>query len=231
MEDAGPASSPDTATVVAAAEGASMEIHPPHAAPRSIRDFMLQLGTITAGVLIALSLEGMLEWNHYRLLVREAKETIARELADNKKELEGAFKAYERRAQNLENASRLVSEILASKKSGIQTMEVGANLPELSSASWRSAERTGALAHMSYADVQRYSRVYDVQDMLVEQQRRVLQQVGIALAALGGNDPFHADAKDLDRFRQIVLSMRGELVIEQQLAQELIKRYETALKE
>ena len=70
----------------------SVEVHPPHAAAHSLREFLAQLGTITAGVLIALSIEGLLEWNHYRTL-REAKATIDLEIADNKKELDGVPRA------------------------------------------------------------------------------------------------------------------------------------------
>src|SRR5262245_25696016 len=65
-------------------QGVPVEIHPPHAAAHSLKEFLLQLLTITAGVLIALLIEGMVEWNHHRTLVREAKEMIAREIADNK---------------------------------------------------------------------------------------------------------------------------------------------------
>ena len=64
-----------------------MEIHPPHGAIRSWRDFLLQLGTITAGVLIALSFEGIREAIHDRSLVREARENIRREIADNRREI------------------------------------------------------------------------------------------------------------------------------------------------
>jgi hypothetical protein len=50
-----------------------MGIHPPEGPIHSIKDFLLALTTITAGVLIALSLEGFIEWNHNRRLVREAE--------------------------------------------------------------------------------------------------------------------------------------------------------------
>jgi hypothetical protein len=231
MEAAGAASPPETATVVATAEGASMEIHPPHAAPRSIKDFLLQLGTITTGVLIALSLEGLLEWNHYRLLVREARATIAREITDNKKEIDGSLKLFDGRARNLENAGRFATEMLKSKTSEIRTLEVGFHLPELSSASWRSAERTGALARMPYAEVQRYSRVYDFQELFAERERHAVEQVSAAVAVIGRGDPHDADPKDLEAFRQVIVARQGELFIERQMAQRLSEMYQAALRE
>jgi len=72
-------------------QGAPVESHPPHAPAHSIKDFFIQLLTITAGVLIALSIEGLTEWNHHRQLVREATETIAREIADNRSALNRHF--------------------------------------------------------------------------------------------------------------------------------------------
>ena len=50
-----------------------MEIHPPEKPIHTVRDFLLQLMTITAGILIALSLEGAIEWSQHRTLVSEVK--------------------------------------------------------------------------------------------------------------------------------------------------------------
>jgi hypothetical protein len=62
-----------------------VDIHPPHAI-HSWKGFGIQLATITAGILIALSLEGVRETVRDRALVREARENIRHELADNQKE-------------------------------------------------------------------------------------------------------------------------------------------------
>lgn len=39
-----------------------MDIHPPHRAVTSVRQFLRELVTITAGILIALTLEGLVNW-------------------------------------------------------------------------------------------------------------------------------------------------------------------------
>ena len=57
-----------------------MDIHPPHPI-HTWKDFGIQLVTITAGILIALSLEGVRESIHDRAIVREARENIRREIA------------------------------------------------------------------------------------------------------------------------------------------------------
>ena len=44
----------------------------------SFADYAFQLITVTAGVLIALFIDGLADWNNNRQLVAEARATIAR---------------------------------------------------------------------------------------------------------------------------------------------------------
>jgi hypothetical protein len=53
-----------------------MEVHVPSGRPHSLKNFAIELGTITAGILIALTLEALVERHHYRVLADEARETI-----------------------------------------------------------------------------------------------------------------------------------------------------------
>ena len=170
---------------------AGVEVHP-HDSIHSFRDFLLQLVTITAGVLIALSLEGLLEWNHYRILVREARDTIALEIADNRKEVDIALAGLDERKKNLETALQLANELLNAKKSDVHEIKLESNIAELGASSWQSAERTGALGHMDYAEVQRYSRIYALQDLYADHQRRSLERLAAALAILSNGDPHQA---------------------------------------
>jgi hypothetical protein len=64
-----------------------VEVHPPQSPIHSVKDFMLHLLAITIGLLIALGLEGSVEWMHHRHLVREAKENIAQEIHHNAESL------------------------------------------------------------------------------------------------------------------------------------------------
>ena len=208
---------------------AGVEAHPPHESIHSFREFFLQLITITAGVLIALSLEGLLEWNHYRILVREARETISREIADNRKEIDIALAGLDERTKNLETALRLANELLNAKKSDVHEITLGSNIAELGASSWQSAERTGALGHMDYAEVQSYSRIYALQDLYTDHQRRSLERLSAALAMLSNGDPHQAAARDLEAFRQQVMALRADLFIDEQLGRRLAEIYRTAL--
>jgi hypothetical protein len=207
-----------------------VEIHPPHAPAHSIKDFLIQLLTITAGVLIALSIEGLTEWNHHRLLVREAKETIAREIADNKSALERHFTDWDKSVNGIETSLKLAEDLLATGKSEIHEIELGFHLSSLSDASWRTAERTGALTYMDYSDVQYYAKLYGIQDLYVSQQRRSMDRTVSALSQLpGGSDPHQAPPRDLERFRLELMTLRGEMLADKQLGEALLKAYNEAL--
>jgi hypothetical protein len=65
-----------------------MEVHAPDHPVLTWKQAAVHLAIVTAGVLIALSFEGVLESSHQRSLVREAKANLATELQANKNELE-----------------------------------------------------------------------------------------------------------------------------------------------
>ena len=178
-----------------------MDIHPPHAI-HSWKDLLVQLGTITAGVLIALSLEGV-------------RETI-------------------RDSRLPEEARRLATAaaVIGPAGSEVHQLELGLNFPTLSNASWQTAERTGAFAHMDYAEVQRYADLYSFQDFMSTQHRQAIDalaaSIGI-LAASEGGDPTNAPPAEVERFRQQVVALKSILFVEEQMTRTASERYKKAL--
>ncbi|HEY1529175.1 MAG TPA: hypothetical protein VGH51_23350, partial [Candidatus Angelobacter sp.] len=60
--------------------GESMEIHSPDKPIHSQKEFLFHMFTVVLGILIALAMEGGVEWFHHRALVREARENILAEV-------------------------------------------------------------------------------------------------------------------------------------------------------
>jgi hypothetical protein len=206
-----------------------MDIHPPHPI-HSWKDFGVQLITITAGILIALSLEGVRESIRDRALVREARENIRREIADNKREVDNEISAIPARSKKLDTALRLANELLKTQHTDIAQMSLELEFPTLSAASWQTAERTGALAHMDYAEVQKYATLYAFQEFLTAQQRRALDILVGAIGLITANgDPREAPPAELARFREQVVSLRSILYLEEQMTRTASERYKKAL--
>jgi hypothetical protein len=211
----------------AAPKGAPVDIHPLHGPVHSIRDFLFQLMTITAGVLIALSLEGLVAWRDHQTLVREARDTISREIADNRKKVEAELAQADAWTKSLDHALDAADQVLSGKKLEGR-INFAFSLAELSAAGWQGAERTGAFGYMEYAEVQDHSSVYRIQELYAAQQRRLLDRVAAALASVGGGAD-RASLKDWETFRQEVVALRAELLIQEQIGRQLLEKYRQVL--
>src|ERR1041385_6630226 len=85
-----------------------MEIHAPKEPILTVKEAVVHLSIVTVGILIALSLEGLVEWRHQRSLVREARENIATEIQDNRKELQKTLDRFDSMYKQLEHAAEKV---------------------------------------------------------------------------------------------------------------------------
>jgi hypothetical protein len=192
----------------------------------SFADYGFQLITVTAGVLIALFIDGLVDWNNNRQLVAEAKATIAREIADNLTELSGLPKSVASANADIDNALKLTNDLLSKGKTDAHSLSLNFNIATLNSSSWLSADRTGAVGHMSYEEVKRYSELYAFQALFDAQQRKAIDLVAASTAMIAGNvDPTKADKGDLVRFRQELMALRANVYVTDQLGQQLLEAY------
>jgi hypothetical protein len=190
-------------------------------------DYAFQFITITAGVLIALLINGLVEWDRNRDLVAQARVMIAREVADNLKELEGLPEAIRKSNADIENGLNLARDLLATGKSAINSVNLGFSLPTLSSTSWRTAQQTGAIAHMEYDEAQKYSGLYYRQAMFDVQQTKAIDLVASASMLMAGTfDPTTADPQDIRRFREQLMLLQANLLVTRQLGEQLLEAYQ-----
>lgn len=204
---------------------------PPTKIGYTFADYVFQFVTITVGVLIALLINGLVDWNANRSLVADARRTIAQEIAANKQDIDRSLTGMAQQMARLDNAIKFANDLLTAKKTTVNELQLHLNLSDLSSTGWLTAARTGALGHMPYEEVQRYSLLYDLQDLLTTQQRRMLEQLASASAILSSEfDPDNPNPRDLEAFRLGVMELRSALRIHEQMARRLSERYDEALK-
>jgi hypothetical protein len=207
-----------------------LDVPPPPARKYDLSDYLFQFIVITAGVLIALLLNGLVEWNDNRELVDQARATIRREVEANLKELEGLPENVKRSGGDLENALRFADDLIATGKSDVRSLSLNFNLATLNASGWQSADRTGALGHMDYDEVQEYSELYTMQELFESQQRKAVDLVAAGSAFVSpAFDPTKANRDDLSRFRQQVMLLQANLLVTEQLGQQLRKGYQEFL--
>jgi hypothetical protein len=207
-----------------------MEIHAPHQPILSVKEALVHLGIVTIGILIALSLEGIVEWQHHRNIVREATANIADEIRDNDNELRQFLEAAPKLRSNDTQAVAYLDAAIAHHAPERGEMSVGFTRPDISSASWTTAQTIGALGLMDYRDVKRYAAVYELQEEFLRLESRTIDAVALAMATFQKNEsPDKLPLADLQLARQRILEAMGDLVAEEQIAQALDKRYQSVL--
>src|SRR5262249_61472351 len=117
----------------------------------------------------------------HRELVREARTNIAHEIADNKRDLDGALAKASEVEQSQRTALQFVEEQLAHRKSGTRTLDLSYGIVELRRSSWETAQATRAVSYMEYAEVKRYSELYGLQKRLDTLQDQLLNNFILAL--------------------------------------------------
>jgi hypothetical protein len=149
-----------------------MEIHAPHGPAHSFKEFLLQLLSITCGVLIALGLENVVQRQHHRSLIKESAANLAMEIRANRDTLEQALEQMGKTQAELRTIMDVVHQLQANRtvKPGETTLSTA--VTTLATTAWNTAAGTGALGLMKYRDVTRYTRVYDQQQQFMDIERR-----------------------------------------------------------
>jgi hypothetical protein len=145
-----------------------IDVHPPHEPIHGWRDVLLHLATITIGLLIALSLEGCVEWQHHRHLVHEAEAGLHTEITSNEGRLASVLGDVRKQQTTLKQDVVVLDQMIKDHKTKTdQRLSIDFRIVGFDSVSWKTAQNTGALAYMPYARAQEYAEIYDLQDDLM----------------------------------------------------------------
>jgi hypothetical protein len=209
-----------------------MDIHAPEHPIRSFKDILVHLAIVTTGIPIALSLEGLLEWNHQRHLVREARENLRSEVKDNRMELANQLAFM----PDIQKGHRKILRWLAqSSQVRKNTSQVSFSLTfrraELSHTSWTTAQVVGALSLMRYSEVKRAADLYELQEEFGRLQSRAEDATISALTFFetGEGDPTKASDADVEAETRKVKESLAALAVQHQIGVVLIKRYDAYL--
>jgi uncharacterized damage-inducible protein DinB len=212
-----------------------MEIHHPESPIHSTKEFLFHMFTVVLGILIALGMEGIVEWAHHRALVREARQNIATEIRKNKETVDTDIAEIRKREEELNHVietMRLLEKDPGSFKHGFLGFHVVNH--DLYSTAWQTATVSGAVTYMKYNELIRYTDVYLTQQAFTGFQEQALNQ----MIAIGGMMEVTMKDRDLkkvpaEKFQAIAQEAYKDLIIQQTLegiSTELSKTYGDILK-
>src|SRR4051794_9395469 len=160
-----------------------LDVHPPHEAVHGWRDFFIHLATITIGLLIALGMEGCVEWMHHRHLVQEVEVSLHDEINQNSDGL-SKYLAYVKTQQGvLAKDVVVLKEIIRTHKQPEKdSLEINFHIRGFNNVSWQTAQSTGALSYMPYERAKEYSDLYSLQAEIDVAQHQAARDAIISLA-------------------------------------------------
>jgi hypothetical protein len=142
-----------------------LDVHPPHHAATTWRDFFIHIITIVIGLLIAISLEQTVEYFHHRHQVAEAREALRIEREININRFAIATAEFRRFAPILQSDLNVL--VYVHDHPGAKFTQLPARFNwytitiPFNDSAWKTAQQSGVLQYMPRAEVQRYSQLYD----------------------------------------------------------------------
>jgi hypothetical protein len=164
-----------------------LDVHPPHKAIGNAGEFFLHLFTITIGLLIAVGIEAAVEHHQHRKLASEARETMKEEIRKNAENTNDALKDIASEQQKMKDNLAAVRKVQLNPNdpsANDLNLDISYSSTGLEDTGWKTAQATGALAFMPYAESTKYSAIYGTeqsflkaQDQLAEDEARFLGTV------------------------------------------------------
>jgi hypothetical protein len=173
-----------------------LDVHAPHHPIGGWKDFFVHLVTITVGLLIAVGIEGCVELHREHKLVQEGRETMREEIQYNAAEMKEAVGKLKTQREMMQKNIDVLTKIQGNPKDrAAQDASISADysIVGLRDTAWKTAQTTGALAYMPYAEAQRYSNVYGSQKDFLDQQDKILEDEAQFLGLMAKTNFGHND--------------------------------------
>jgi len=124
-----------------------LDVHPPHHAANTWRDFLIHIVTIVIGLLIAIGLEQGVEMLHERHSLRESHEAMQREYEENAQRVNHETQFWRRGAAALQNNLLILRYLQEHPQTPEDRLPGklywGLNSMVFAHAAWDSAQQTG----------------------------------------------------------------------------------------
>ena len=150
-----------------------LDVHLPHKKIHGVGEFFLHLFTISIGLLIAVGIEAAVERHQHRELASEARDTMTAEIRKNSGSVAEAIQDIDQEQQKLKRNLAEIRKVQLNPgdpASRSLRLDISFNTTGLEDTGWRTAQATGALAFMPYADSERFTSIYSTADTFLKNQ-------------------------------------------------------------
>jgi hypothetical protein len=171
-----------------------MDIHPPEHPIRSVRDFLIQIFTVTVGIIIALGLEALVTWRGDVALARAARADFTAELTAN-------IDKISRQLPGMQGDMAWMTATITWGEAKLKHLPTKAppEAPDsrsfvvMANAAWDTALATQAIHHLRFTEARSLAEAYTLQKVMNDLTLRAEDQ-WLGVAAYGGDPDSLNDA-------------------------------------
>lgn len=204
-----------------------MDVRKPHAA-HSWREFAVEIGTITIGILIALSLEALVQAVHDQEVVGKARAQLSAELTRNRKRVVDAVTSAKAQEPQLKTLILYGQDRLSHRPHPFPSdANLNGSFTTLSTSAWESTVATQALVHMPFDEANALANAYTATRGFNEIDERA-EARWFELAGIGADYKHLSDADVAKALSELRVAFSYQTAIED-AGRQVIAGYDKAL--
>jgi hypothetical protein len=140
-----------------------LDVHPPHEAVHTWKDFFIHIATIVIGLLIAIGLEQTVEYFHHRDQVKDAHQLLAEEMDHNREILKQALYSIRMHEQYLFTDLPVIERIRTHSVAPTDIVVLWHPHPSFEDSAWNAIHGADASSLIPYEELRDYGIVYTLQ--------------------------------------------------------------------
>ena len=187
-----------------------LDVHAPHGASHSWRDFLVHIAAIAIGLLLALTLEKLAEYFHERHQLTQARRELAMEVTENQSSW----------ALNVSEASRIRREldadlrVIQAARAHAQVegvLDYSVHFAAARDGPWQAVRQGGSLSLMPHQELQNHAWFNAILSSVMESMHSFETTLQIAGAIATSATPDKLSARDLDELASKTMEAQGRL--------------------
>jgi len=162
-----------------------------------LKDFLLHIFTITVGLLIALSLENLVETRHHRELVHQADAALHTEIESNAKTVTIIRQQIKDTTEKLDADLAALALLRKEPDKKHESMKFEFNIRSFDDAAWKTTQTAGTFVYMPYEDTSEFSSIYSYQEDVYKVQQQAVNDIinaaSVVITKTEGENPTSAE--------------------------------------
>ena len=159
-----------------------LDVHPPHHAANTWRDFFIHIATIVVGLCIAVGLEQTVELFHHRHQLQKAREELRDEVENNRRGAAAQLECIHQVQAELNADMALLLAHRATSQPLTGKLNFDWSFRRTRSAAWNVNKQSGALGLMPHPELAHYDYTFTVGDVDMDSSEKWETELEIAKA-------------------------------------------------